>query len=47
MKASLSKVGMVRIIIATVLSLCLLGVVMFGMRAYQVIFQQSSDEDYD
>jgi hypothetical protein len=46
-KVSLSKAGMVRIIIITILGLCAVGAVMLGMRVHQVLFQESSEDDYD
>lgn len=48
MRANLSKIGMVRITIVTVLGVCVIvGAVMFGVRAYQALFQQSCEDDYD
>ena len=47
MKGYLSKAGMVRIIMIAILGLCAIGVVMLGVRVHQVLFQETSEDDYD
>jgi hypothetical protein len=46
-KGSLSKAGIVRITIITILGLCAVGAVMLGLRVHQALFQESSEDDYD
>jgi hypothetical protein len=46
-KVSLSKTGMVRIIIIMILGICAVGAVMLGVRVHQALFQESSEDDYD
>jgi hypothetical protein len=43
----LSKIGMVRAIMIMVFVSCIVGGVLLGIQVKQVIFQDSSDEDYD
>lgn len=47
MRVILSKVGMVRIIIITVLGVCAVGAVMLVVHAQQASSQELYDEEYD